>query len=245
LKLEEWLNEWYPKITRELKIDPREDQKAAFLLDKLVPEESIALKEASDLIHGRTCAVIGAGPSLRRVLPKVVKIDDSVWVCADGAARAFFESALIPHILVTDLDGGDELIEWCAKSGSILVIHAHADNVTKISQLVPKLVQKGARIIPTTQTKPIGKVRNFVGFTDGDRAAWFCHEMGASKIVLAAMDFGLRIGGYSKPRGYKLDRSRKLKKLRIGEELIKRLSKEACVCILKGSRRIAGIELCN
>ena len=72
------------------------------------------------------------------------------------------------------------------------------------------------RVIGTTQVEPFGKLYNFGGFTDGDRAAFMAHELGAGKIYLAGMNLGTEIGRYSRNK----NRKRKLIKLEICEELL-------------------------
>lgn len=239
---EEWLNEWYPLITKTLELSPEEDLASAVLLDSLIPSPA-TVDVARQAIAGNTCTVFGAGPSLERTFSRV-RLTDIVSVASDGAARLFMERGLEPpDFLVTDLDGGDDVILWCARR-SVLIIHAHGDNAAALRRLTPLLVSTGAKIIPTTQTAATGKLSNFFGFTDGDRAAWFCHAMGAKRIILVGMDFGRRIGRFSKSEPH-ADKTRKLKKLSIGERLIQRLAAEADVCTIRGSRKIPGIPSCN
>jgi len=58
---------------------------------------------------------------------------------------------------------------------------------------VPKLRNP----IGTTQLKPFGKLHNFGGFTDGDRAVCLAEHFKAGLIILAGMDFEGEIGEYS------------------------------------------------
>jgi uncharacterized Rossmann fold enzyme len=110
-----------------------------------------------------------------------------------------------------DGDVDDQLEAW--RKGSWIVVHAHGDNMPRVSEVVPKI---NARILGTTQVRPFGRLYNFGGFTDGDRAAFMAHELGASKIYLAGMDLGTEIGQYSG----KKDVERKLIKLKICRELL-------------------------
>lgn len=239
---EEWLNKWYPWITKKLGLNPDADFAAAMLLDSLIPNP-IDASIAHGAIAGNTCLVLGAGPSLERTFDRVLPTD-VVSVASDGAARMFMHRRLDPpDFLVTDLDAGDDVILWCSRR-SVLVVHAHGDNVKALVRLIPPLVSSGAKIIPTTQTVTIGKLSNFFGFTDGDRAAWFCHAMGAKRIMLVGMDFGQCVGRFSKPVPH-ADKGRKLEKLRIGERLIQRLAEEADVCTVKGSRTIPRVPRCD
>lgn len=240
MDLDEWFGVWMPKISRALGLDPEMDFRAAKLLDELTRDAPSFEEEARRLVAGSTCVVFGAGPSLRASFAKI-RLCGVVAVAADGAARAFMEAGVgPPQILVTDLDGGDDLVYWCARGGSILAVHAHGDNIAALSRVVPNLVGMGAKLLPTCQVKPFSKLRNFFGFTDGDRAAWMCHVLGAKRIVLVGMDFGGVIGEYSKPGGHP-DPQAKLAKLRFGLELILRLAREAEVYTFKGSPKIEGI----
>jgi len=78
------------------------------------------------------------------------------------------------------------------------------------------------RVLGTTQVEPFGKLFNFGGFTDGDRAAFMAHELGASRIYLVGMDLGAEIGRHSGDK----DIGRKLVKLAICKELLAWLASE-------------------
>ena len=69
-----------------------------------------------------------------------------------------------------------------------------------------------------TQTKPVGRVHNFGGFTDGDRCVFLANHFKAKKIILLGMDFGTRIGRYSKI--LVVNRNTKIAKLRRGKKLL-------------------------
>ncbi|RLG57170.1 MAG: 6-hydroxymethyl-7,8-dihydropterin pyrophosphokinase, partial [Hadesarchaea archaeon] len=209
-----WEN-WKPRymqIVRRLNIDPKADENAARVLEGLLPESDLSgLKK---IVHGRECVIFGAGPSLETDLEKLERGGylDYVLISADGATSAVLKYRN-PEVIVTDLDGyvDDQVRAW--KDGSWMVVHAHGDNIHQILQIVPKL--KG-RVVGTTQIKPFGKLFNFGGFTDGDRAAFMAHGLGASKIYLAGMDFGTEVGKFS---GQK-NPARKAIKLRICRELL-------------------------
>jgi uncharacterized Rossmann fold enzyme len=76
--------------------------------------------------------------------------------------------------------------------------------------------------IGTTQVKPLQNVYNFGGFTDGDRAVFLANEFGAINIVLVGMDFGEKIGRYSKTKVK--DEKLKIAKMAVGKELLEWLS---------------------
>ena len=101
-----------------------------------------------------------------------------------------------------------------------MVVHAHGDNSERIN-----LVKYFKNCIGTTQTKPIGKVNNFGGFTDGDRCVFLADYFKAKKIILLGMDFGTRIGRYSKNKVE--NRTTKIAKLRRGKKLLEWLAKKS------------------
>ena len=104
-------------------------------------------------------------------------------------------------------------IKKMSRRKSIFVVHAHGDNIEKL-----RMVKKFKNCIGTTQTEPFNKIQNFGGFTDGDRGVFLASHFNAKKIILFGMDFGTRIGKFSNTK--KSDRKIKLKKLKIGEELL-------------------------
>jgi uncharacterized Rossmann fold enzyme len=209
---------WYGRIRKRLGLDQRTDRDAAKMLEEILPEPELG--SLKDFIHGRECVVFGAGPSLDKDLERLGRRDflNKTLIAADGATSAVLKFRR-PEIIVTDLDGNvdDQLGAW--RRGSWMVIHAHGDNVGQVREIAPKLKE---RVIGTTQVKPHGKLFNFGGFTDGDRAAFMAHELGASKIYLAGMDLGREIGRHSGEK----DPSRKLVKLEICKELLAWLAGE-------------------
>lgn len=209
---------WYERIVKRLGLDRDTDEDAARILDGLLPAPE--LQKLSAMIKGRECIVFGTGPSLETDLEKIHRADHlgRVLISADGATSVVLKYR-VPDVIVTDLDGNvnDQLKAW--RRGSWMIVHAHGDNIEQIREVVPMLKK---RVIGTTQVKPFGKLHNFGGFTDGDRAAFMTHELGASKIYLAGMDIGGKIGKYSGSKDVK----RKLVKLRICEDLLSWLASE-------------------
>jgi len=204
------------KIVERLGLDPEADLEASKVLDDILPEPDIA--ELKKLIYGKDCVVLGAGPSLEDDLKK---LENKGWmnksfISANGATSALLKYRT-PDIVVTDLDGnvGDQLKAW--KDGSWLVLHAHGDNLDKIRKVAPQI---DVRVIGTNQVEPFGKLFNFGGFTDGDRAAFMVHELGASRIYLVGMDLGSEIGKYSGDKNL----NKKIVKLSICKELLAWLS---------------------
>ena len=102
------------------------------------------------------------------------------------------------------------------------------------------MVKEIKNCIGTTQTTPFNKIQNFGGFTDGDRGVFLANHFEAKKIILFGMDFGKRIGKFSNTK--KSDRDTKLKKLKIGEELLIWLSTITKSELFTTSRSIEGFK---
>lgn len=208
----------YCGIVDKLDIDPLADVKAGEIMVSLLDNQDISGLKAK--IGGKDCIVCGAGPSLVGDLEEIFDKgwDSKTLISANGATSAFINLKK-PDIIVTDLDGKVEhqLAAW--EEGSWLVIHAHGDNIDQIKKVLPKISE---RVIGTTQVNKPKNLQNFGGFTDGDRAAFMAHELGASKIYLAGMDLGKKIGHLSRNK----NRDRKLVKLKICKELLSWLAKD-------------------
>jgi uncharacterized Rossmann fold enzyme len=66
-----------------------------------------------------------------------------------------------------------------------LSLHAHGDNIPHLRFWVPRF---NGPLVGTTQSRPIPGIYNFGGFTDGDRAAFAAHALGAEKVKLLGFD---------------------------------------------------------
>lgn len=222
ISLEEWFK-IYDDIAKRLRISPIEDERTAELLNVLIRNRGLEIKDIKPIISGKHVLIIGAGPSVLEDLESIkrVKKENLVFITCDGATKAFLEvMETHPHIIVTDLDGFPKEQVLCSKSGSIVAVHAHGDNRMEIATYVPKL----EKIIGTTQVKPKEKVFNFGGFTDGDRAVYFAGFFRPKSITLLGMDLSEEVGKYSKPIIF--DRTKKLQKLKIAKELLEFFAKK-------------------
>ena len=221
-----------------------EDQNAGRLLSELLKGKSLDLQVLANLIADKNVLVAGAGPSLEDSLPKIGSLKQFTIIAADGASQALIENNIKPDIVVTDLDGSHEHLLQADKMGSIMVVHAHGDNVNLLRNLVPKM----KNCIGTTQVKPLHNVYNFGGFTDGDRAVFLANEFKAKTIVLIGMDFGDKIGRYSKANVK--DAKLKITKMTVGKELLEWLSTfsasklyNASPSVIKGFENVAFEEV--
>ena len=196
-----------------------------------------------DLIENKPVFVVGAGPSLLSCIPILKKYKKITKIVADGAVQALIENSLRPNIVVTDLDGDVNALKKTGRTNTIMVVHAHGDNSDKLH-----LVKNFKNCIGTTQTKPIGKIQNFGGFTDGDRCVFLANHFKDKKIILLGMDFGTTIGKYSKPRV--INRNIKIAKLRCGKKLLEWLAQKSgselySTTAMKGFTKIKYREIDN
>lgn len=134
---------------------------------------------------GQTVAVAGAGPSLADD-HDVAREADAV-VAASSAARTLRADGVDVDCMVTDLDGTPETAIRLTTYGTPVVIHAHGDNNRAIQEYVPQC--QLSSVVATTQAAPAPPLRNFGGFTDGDRAAFLADHFGASRLVFPGWDF--------------------------------------------------------
>lgn len=215
-------DEWglfYKDILYEFDFSASEDIVAARILNSLV--ESLPMEVLEEMLAGKTACIYGSGETLEEVgdFPRCARI------AADGATSYLLGKGVVPEVVVTDLDGKIEDLLEANRRGSIMVIHAHGDNISKIKNHA----QRFTRVIPTCQCRPFGSLRNFGGFTDGDRAVFMAEHFKAKEIVLYGMDFG-RVGKYSFTR----NTPRKRKKLMWGKKLIDYLRQRGDVKITEG-----------
>lgn len=212
---------WRPKyeeIVERLDLDPEADRRAGKILRDFIKDTEIS--ELKALIETRESIVFGAGPSLEKDLERLDQAGwlEKVLISADGATSAVMNYR-IPEVIVTDLDGEieDQLESW--RRGSWIVLHAHGDNIERIRDIAPRLQE---RVLGTIQVDSPRQLYNFGGFTDGDRAAFMAHELGATKIYLSGMDLGVEIGEYSG----KTKKKQKIIKLEICGELLSWLAED-------------------
>ncbi|MBI5146245.1 MAG: DUF115 domain-containing protein [Thaumarchaeota archaeon] len=227
-------NSKYEQISREFGYSKKDDQDSAVLLDSII-KKRFSPTRLKKMVCGKTVFVIGAGPSLQSSIDTLKKYKDIVMICADGAVTFLIQNGIRPKIVVTDLDGDLELLEKIKKTNTVFVVHAHGDNADRLD-----FVRNFKNCIGTTQTKEIGKICNFGGFTDGDRCVFLASHFGAKKIVLFGMDFGTRIGKYSKTNN--ADKKTKRKKLKYGKSLLEWLATKSKSEFFTLSKPIKGFK---
>jgi len=224
----------YFTILKEMNYSEKKDKESALILDSIL-KKTDSIEKVKEIIQGNTVFVIGSGPSLSIAIPKLKKLKKSIKIAADSSLEPLIDNGIIPDIIVTDLDGNEDTIKKISKTKSIFVIHAHGDNIEKL-----QMVKKMKNCVGTTQTNPFNKIQNFGGFTDGDRGVFLASYFDAKKIILFGMDFGNQIGKFSNTK--KSDREIKLKKLKIGKNLLIWLSTITKSELFTTSKSIKGFK---
>lgn len=224
----------YQEILNEFNYSRTKDIKAARFLNSIL-RNSFPLKKLEGKIKNRTVFVIGAGPSLSFSIATIKKFTNVTKIVADGATRALVENKIRPDIVVTDLDGDLEFLKKAANVNTIMIVHAHGDNIGRLP-----IASSFRNCIGTTEGRPFDKIRNFGGFTDGDRCVFVAKRFDARRIILFGMDFGNKVGIYSKKGKY--DKHTKIKKLRKGKSLLEWISSKGDCELYTTSKPIKGFQ---
>jgi len=190
---------FYEEILKNFGFSREKDEAVALELDKLLGGNRVPDSSLRKIIRGKEVTVAGNGPNVAEEIGEA----RGVLLTADEATSVALGKGLLPAILVTDLDGNvtDQL--KANAEGAIAVIHGHGDNGPAVRQWAPRF--SGATVA-TTQSRPFGGLRNFGGFTDGDRAVFLADQFGAERIHLVGFDF-------EHPNAKDLDRRTKQRKL--------------------------------
>ena len=178
--------DWEPHYTAILEyfgFEREADEAAARLLGDLADRDDVGLLEA--LIRGRAVTVCGNAPCL---LEELDRIEGTV-LAADAAAEVLVDHGIRPDAVFTDLDGATDAFIDLSRQGTVMVVHAHGDNIPLLRHWVPLLP---GPLVATTQAAPLPHVHNFGGFTDGDRAVFAADELGAARIRIIGFDLADR-----------------------------------------------------
>ncbi len=179
-------DEWepvYEAVLADFGFDRSGDERARDLLADLLPPGSRDPLPA--FVGGPgTVAVAGAGPSLEDDVD-VASDADQVFAASTAADR-LLDAGVPVDCVVTDLDKHPRTVRELTREGTPVAVHAHGDNVALLREHVPHCDPDF--LVPTTQAEPVGPVRNFGGFTDGDRAAFLADHLGADALVFPGWD---------------------------------------------------------
>ncbi len=190
----------YEAILEDFGWDPAADRASAAALAPLV--QGRWLHVGTELKH-RDVVVVGCSEAL----DTLQTVPPGVVVAADGATARLREIGVVPRVVVTDLDGSPDALQWAAQQGSTMVIHAHGANQDALSMASTL----GPLTVGTCQCDPTGlePLRNLGGFTDGDRAVLLAEAYQARSITLVAFDLDAPTSRHS----HRFDPATKAKKL--------------------------------
>lgn len=181
MKPEEW-EPYYVRILDYFGFSREDDERAAEILSSLLPRNSIELLKKT--VFGNDWIVAGNAPSLKDEIKKTDFTGYKI-MSADAASLVLYRNGIRPDVIVSDLDGMDDEFFEMNDKGTILVLHAHGDNIPLVKSWVPRV--KG-EIVGTTQSLPLSNVYNFGGFSDGDRAVFLAKELGARSVKLIGFE---------------------------------------------------------
>ena len=179
--------DWEPHYTAILDyfgFERDADEAAARLLEEVADgRDDVGLLEA--LIRGRAVTVCGNAPSLPDELDRI----EGTVLAADAAAEVLAGHGIRPDAVFTDLDGATDVFVDLSRQGTVMVVHAHGDNMPLIRHWVPRLP---GPLVATTQAAPFAHIHNFGGFTDGDRAVFAADDLGAASVRIIGFDLSDR-----------------------------------------------------
>jgi uncharacterized Rossmann fold enzyme len=178
MNFEEW-EPHYLQILDYFGFSREDDERAAFILADLVTRDD--LPELSGLCQGSVITVCGNAPTLKK---EAGSISGTVFA-ADAASEVLIDRGIRPAAVFTDLDGATDRYIEMNRAGTVMVVHAHGDNIPLLRHWVPRFP---GPLVATTQSRPLPHVHNFGGFTDGDRAVFTADALGAAEIRLAGFD---------------------------------------------------------
>jgi len=190
----------YDAILADFGYDRAGDERARDVLAECIRPFDIDRLDCT----GDTVAVAGGGPSLAD--ETAVAADADRVFAASTAVDVLAESGVDADLMVTDLDKNPGTARRLTERGTPVAAHAHGDNIPAVREHVPTFDTD--HVLGTTQAEPVGPVRNFGGFTDGDRAAFLADHLGAETLVFPGWDFDDPDVGAAKAR--KLDWAERL-----------------------------------
>ncbi|MCP1662198.1 MAG: DUF115 domain-containing protein [Methanocalculus sp. MSAO_Arc1] len=178
MRFEDW-EPHYTEILNYFGFDRESDERAAALLGEILVKNDIG--QLRDLISEQTVTICGNAPSLARDLDRI----EGTVIAADAAALHLHAHGIRPDIIFTDLDGAEEPFLELNRQNTVIVVHAHGDNIPLLRRWVPLF---DGPVVGTTQSRPFAHIHNFGGFTDGDRAVFGADALGAERIIICGFD---------------------------------------------------------
>lgn len=190
MEYERWAP-FYDALRKEFGFPFEREERSAARLESLLPPgaRSDPLGRLRARLEGRDAIVVGGAPE--HGPPPVWRLAPSgrlpSVVAADAAAATCLAAKLVPDVVVTDLDGPVPGEIAANHRGSLVLVHAHGDNLPAIERWVPEFP---GELAGSWAGPPRPSLIDVGGFTDGDRAAFLAEALGATRILLWGFDFG-------------------------------------------------------
>jgi uncharacterized Rossmann fold enzyme len=182
-------DEWepvYERILTSFGYDRDDDERARDRLRSLIGDGGCYDTDAlGQQVDGEAVAIVGAAPFLSNEIDRAAAADRVF--AASTAADVCHDHGVSVDLMVTDLDKNPETAVELTHEGTPVAAHAHGDNVPALDEWLPRFDRD--HTIPTTQAEPVSPVKNFGGFTDGDRAAFLADHLGAASLVFVGWTF--------------------------------------------------------
>jgi len=175
----------YEQILAEFGYPRSGDERARGILAELVDGQQFDVDGWS--LAGDRVAIAGGAPSLATAEELSMARNADAVIAASTAADVLFEAGITVDCMVTDIDKNPETARQLTERGVPVAVHAHGDNSDLLREYLP--TYEHSAVIPTTQAAPTETVRNFGGFTDGDRAAYLADYCGADELVFPGWEF--------------------------------------------------------
>ena len=138
--------------------------------------------------HPGKIGIVGAAAEPNQIISAVSA--GALLIVADGAFGAILAAPPSTHpnlfaaaaALVSDGDGGSDVIDAAIRAGLPIILHAHGDNTVEAAHVIDQISKIGIDEYPLAITHacpgPIQGAHNPGGFTDGDRAACLVISLG-------------------------------------------------------------------
>ncbi len=154
------------------------DEQALSIIAKRIKIEEDLDQRVRKSFEGKDIHIFG--PVTKRDV--VRHYQESTTIAVEGITGIVLSEGVVPNIVVTDLDSDHEFLAKAGQKGALLLVHIHGDNLHQVESFFQ--AHELSRVVLTTQTMPREGIKNYLGFTDGDRAAFFAKTMGAKAIHL-------------------------------------------------------------
>ena len=195
----DWWWGYQDKINKQFLFSRIREDVAACLVSRL----KFTNNSIKSSFENKDLVIVGAALTESTIIPS------KNLLVADGALRGCWERGIIPEWIISDLDGYIPDIVWASQNGSNVIVHAHGDNISRVSQYCNQI-----NPICITTTYPSSYTSCWGGFTDGDRSVMMSLSLGCKSIKLIGYNFeelGSFSGEYS---------PNKLEKLKWAERII-------------------------